>query len=269
MFEIKANQIVNNSRLSGTSLVYQRIIHDPLTVVEPGQIFTQSEIDKDKYLITAYYHKASEIRVVTPNLLIGDIRDSEGSSYAKPEPDKDLSLYAYQHIMEQGRTLLFIEPGSKYGILKPVNDKKFLDFGLARNIPFGLTNFIQPKPNLMNITQPFTYNKPIIIVEGLRDCLDLQTVYPYVLAMRTAGIPSFTKEIIKTLTTNLILAFDDDESGDKAFTQISRSLSGFSIKKLSHSKYKDAGYLSELYHNKFEYEFLRSFYLMSISSLIG
>lgn len=236
--------------LIDTIRVYQKLIESEDTLIKPSEILSLEEINKDPYLKTGFYFKEDRIRLVTPQFLISTSR-TIGSITVN-----DMSEYAVGLIQEQGRALILMDSPHNL-VIKPLSEKRFLSTGDLRSIPFGLYNFSNPRQNALNITESYSSNLPILVVEGLRDCLNLQTIYPYTIATQTAGLSSTSIEVLRTLTHNLILGFDNDESGQKA-TRRAQKL-GFNSSVLSYGQYKDAGTLSELYlQDSFNYEFFRS-----------
>lgn len=249
-------------------LLISKVLTDPLSEIKPSQILTMSEIVNDPYLITAYYNHNPYVRLVTTVHLINEVIN--GVEFPKVKRSVDIPDYAFDMIVEQGRALLFLEPGSGYGILKQFDSKRFLTFGKQRSVPFGLSNFVKPIPNELNITERFTYGKPILIVEGLRDCLDAQTIYPYTLAMQTSSIPLLVKEVLHTLTDTIILGLDNDEAGQKGVRNLLYKKE-FNYKTLTYpDNYKDIGTLSQLYYkDKFSYDYFKSFLATQISVIYG
>lgn len=63
----------------------------------------------------------------------------------------------------------------------------------------------------------FKYNTPIILTEGTKDCIMLQSIYPFSLACLTSGLNGLDDlEAIRRLTNKVILAYDNDKSGIKS-----------------------------------------------------
>ena len=239
-------------------LLISKVLADPNTEIKPSPLLTLQEINKDPYLVSAYYNHNPYVRLVTTAHLINE--NINGVQFPKVKRMEDIPDYAFDMIVEQGRALIFLEPGSGYAILKQFDTKRFLTFGKQRSVPFGLSNFTRPIPNELNITQPFTYGKPILIVEGLRDCLDAQTIYPYTLAMQTSSIPSLVKEVLHTLTDTIILALDNDDAGQKGIKNL-KYKKEFNYLTLNYpDNYKDIGTLSQLYYkDPFSYNYYKSF----------
>lgn len=62
----------------------------------------------------------------------------------------------------------------------------------------------------------FPLNKPIILCEGSKDAMCLQSIYPYSLSLNTSNITSVNMEILKSLTNKLVLCYDNDDTGIKS-----------------------------------------------------
>lgn len=88
-------------------------------------------------------------------------------------------------------------------ILKEVDKKNYYgvkesDFSLI----YGFHNFVD-----------YEKGKAIIIVEGFRDCLFFEYIYPYVLGFLGSGVSSEAYELIENMNDNYCIAFDRDEAG--------------------------------------------------------
>lgn len=58
-------------------------------------------------------------------------------------------------------------------------------------------------------------NMPILLVEGVKDCLIIQKhIYPYCLAILTANMSENEYIILKNITNKIILAYDNDDAGN-------------------------------------------------------
>jgi hypothetical protein len=237
-------------------LLIDKVLADPLSQAQPSSILTTNEIMQDPYLVSAYYHKSPYIRLVTPQHLIGTT--IAGKNFPKVKREVDIPDYVYDHIVETGRALIFVEPFSEYAVIKQFNEKRFLTFGAKRAIPFGLSNFIQPRYNLLNISTPFTFGTPILIVEGLRDLCDAQYVYPFTVCTQTDTIPTLTQQVLHTLTDTIILGLDNDKPGSMGTAKLLR-YHQFNYRVLQYPpSIKDVGTLSQLY---FKDTFLYRYYL--------
>lgn len=101
--------------------------------------------------------------------------------------------------------------------------------------------------------------KPIIICEGLKDCIILKKFYPYVLAMNTNRM-GFNSKILRNITDKLLLIYDNDSAGIKSMEadKISLSSQGFyvdcvktnyGLKDISEYYLKDKQYLKVILKN--------------------
>lgn len=127
------------------------------------------------------------------------------------------------------------EPHKVWGYtLRGYHSKKYVEFKIP-NVPatlFGLYDF-----------KNFNFNKDyIILTEGIKDALVIKTLYPYTLALNTAGLTSNTLNLIKSLTNKIILIYDNDKAGRLAIKRDLISLKKEHIKAHSISLYyKDPG----------------------------
>ena len=88
------------------------------------------------------------------------------------------------------------------------------------NIPtmFGFHNF-----------NGFQHNMPIALVEGEKDAIALQTIYPYTLAMGRNILGNNIK-YLKYLTKNFIIIPDNDEAGLKGYENIKKDMDKYGLK---------------------------------------
>jgi len=78
-----------------------------------------------------------------------------------------------------------------------------------------------------------TYNKhikskPIVICEGIKDCILLKRIYPYVLANNGSSI-RFNSHILSNITNKIVLLYDNDETGKDSTIKDSRILKDLNI----------------------------------------
>lgn len=108
---------------------------------------------------------------------------------------------------------------------RSLSNKRFLTVGTTP-VPVGFSDFL---PN-------FNYNTPVIIVEGEKDMQALKEVYPYTLAMATNNVNQRTFELLRSITTNLIIGFDNDNPGNQGYQSLLKknrfTKSNLSIKRL-------------------------------------
>lgn len=103
---------------------------------------------------------------------------------------------------------------------KPKVMKVKAPFGNGINIPFmfGFHNF-----------KSFQYGMPIILVEGEKDAIALQTIYPYTLAMGRNTLGNNIK-YLKYLTNDFIIIPDNDEAGLGGYEKIKRDMDKYGLK---------------------------------------
>lgn len=58
----------------------------------------------------------------------------------------------------------------------------------------------------------FEHSKPIIVCEGLKDCITLKKIYPYVLSNNTSHM-GMNLQVLSNLTNKFILIYDNDKAG--------------------------------------------------------
>ena len=56
------------------------------------------------------------------------------------------------------------------------------------------------------------FSKPIIVCEGLKDCITLKKIYPYVLSNNTSHM-GMNLQVLSNLTNKFILIYDNDKAG--------------------------------------------------------
>lgn len=64
---------------------------------------------------------------------------------------------------------------------------------------------------------------PIVICEGLKDCIALKKIYPYVLANNTSSM-GINLQVLSNLTNKFILVYDNDEAGQEGMKRDIRNL---------------------------------------------
>ena len=65
--------------------------------------------------------------------------------------------------------------------------------------------------------------KPIVVCEGLKDCITLKKIYPYVLSNNTSHM-GINLQVLSNLTNKFILIYDNDKAGkDGTLEDISRA----------------------------------------------
>jgi len=121
-------------------------------------------------------------------------------------------------------------------VARAVHDKQFQTLIALLSYPFGMGTM---SPNRI-------YLDPVVVCEGVGDMYALRRVYPNVVATLTAGLTVVQIEMLRMLTNCVILAYDADESGQKAFYRDQKRLkdmdSSISVNLLKHPEgVKDPG----------------------------
>ena len=127
--------------------------------------------------------------------------------------------------------------------------------------------------NLGNLPKDFKYGTPILITEGNIDSDVGKSIYPYCIATMTNSLSTNQLQLLSGLTNKVILAFDNDEAGEKGYRNVSNKLKSFqiSVKKFRHSSnLKDFGDLIDLkMKDEEEYNFIYQSYKIQIENLVG
>lgn len=221
-----------------------------------GRPLEQSDI-VDKYTYLGYCHHLDNYRMFSLDSL---------AKFPQVISGHDIPKYLFDLIAEDEVLGIanIIAGQAIYIIFRSLKEKKFFTFGIKRPMLYGLSHF-----------HNFQYGDPIVIVEGLKDADAFSAIYPYTVAMQTAGIGLMQREILCSLTSNLILCFDNpdmDEAGAKATRRISKYYTDFDIKVLLHPQgVKDTGTLLDLeYEGKFfDKDFLSQYYYSQLVSIVG
>lgn len=142
-----------------------------------------------------------------------------------------LPSYLIEQIKEEPMVAIseeFIVNNQPYNFrlkFRSLSNKRFLTVGTTP-VPIGFSDFLPT----------FTYNTPIILVEGEKDMQALKEVYPYTLAMATNNVSQKTFELLRSLTSNLIVGFDNDPPGNNGYNSLIKknryTKSNLSIKRL-------------------------------------
>lgn len=227
-----------------------------------------SSINLSKLFNTGRYLTVSDIKdsysylgILNKNYKIYNINSLLSS---KIERGKDIPDYLFDFIAEEGEVLGIANLFNNqplYIIFKSLVSKTFLTVGDYRQIPYGIKDFIN-----------FRFGSPIILVEGIKDRDSLSSIYPYVLSVNTAGSSVFMREVLLTFTNNFILAYDNDESGNRANNYDRKVLvnKGCKVNILRHlPKIKDCGTLTDLRVKglSYDYEYLKEYYINNINIL--
>lgn len=108
--------------------------------------------------------------------------------------------------------------------------------------------------------------KPIIVCEGLKDCITLKKIYPYVLSNNTSHM-GINLQVLSNLTNKFILIYDNDEAGQEGtsadIAKVQKMKYDVIEIKVGHG-YKDITDCSENkeYFNQFKEHLLKSISLL-------
>ena len=164
------------------------------------------------------------------------------SSYMILQQVPDLPDFVAQHLSAVGDCILIpniIDNQVQSITFRSVNsDKRFLKFGEFSALFYGLGC----------LKEDFKYGTPIIITEGNLDCDYIKTIYPNALATLTSTLTTSQITILTHLTNKIILAFDNDEAGERGFYSSRKKLKDIAtVTKFEHDQnLKDFGDLLEL-----------------------
>lgn len=127
--------------------------------------------------------------------------------------------------------------------------------------------------NLGNLPKDFKYGMPLLITEGNIDCDVAKLFYPYCIATMTNSLSTNQIQLLLGLTNKVIIAYDNDEAGEKGYKNTYYKLRGFhfSVKKFIHnSNLKDFGDLIDLkMKDEDEYNYILQSYKVQIKNLLG
>ena len=141
-------------------------------------------------------------------------------------------------------------------------EKQFLKIGNVSQFLYGLGR----------LDQNYRYSDTLLLVEGNFDCDVIKQLYPNTLACLTNTLSTNQVEIVSGLTKKVILAYDNDEAGNKGFYISKKKLEalGVSVSRFTHnSKLKDFGDLYDLqFTDPNEYRFILSSYRLQLSNLV-
>ena len=185
---------------------------------------TLEESKINKYLFMGYYFKLNNYKIFTYNNMIHLI-----------DKGKEINPILLKLIKEEGRCLCvfnIIKNNCVQVFCRSLTERFF--FSLKENLffPYGIGMF----------QKDFKYGMPVVICEGIADRDLLAHCYPNVVAVANKRLNPFQLICVKSLTNNIILAYDSDKTGQASFYKDSEKLTkdGFSVKLLKHVE-KDAG----------------------------
>lgn len=254
LVEFKANRINFPTLLQGINMTMP---HDD-TIRLLNLIYSQGDTNtklgnKNKYLY--YMNKyTSDYKFISASKLLVNFSNSLPSyfiNYLKTSGD---SIMLPNKINDTVYTLTF---RNIYG------PKQFIKLGSNSFLFYGLGK----------LPQDFVYGIPIMLVEGNIDCDSAREIYPYTLATLTNAISLNQIQLLSFLTNKVIVAYDNDEAGNKGYWGVYNSLSklGFKVMRFRHSeRLKDFGDLLDYQMtNQEEYDYFKMIYQIQIENLIN
>lgn len=186
------------------------------------------------------------------------------SSYALLRSANTLPDFVVQHLNSVGDVVLIPHIINKKVMSLTFrsirSDKRFLKYGEFSSLMYGLGSF----------PLNFSYGTSVIISEGNIDSDFIRTIYPYSLASLTSSLTSNHVELLRNLTNHVILAFDNDEAGNRAFYSARKKLKGMKVSRFEHNVgMKDFGDLLELqFRNSPDFELIYNDYKSRINLLL-
>lgn len=230
--------------------------------MEPNDLFSigsyigERERLLSKHTLFDYEYGLKRFKTIN----IGQILSSDGYD------DGSLPSYLIKFVAEQGIVLMIPNMVNGYAVgvqLRSFKDRVFVTFGSGRFIPYGIGD----------LEEGFTYRRPVIVTEGPLDCECLRLFYKNVIAMSTAGMSGSQREVLDNLTFRVILAYDNDAAGDKAFERDAKFLREKDIicDRLRHPEgVKDPGSIADfMYEGKiWELGNLKDYYRNAIKVLV-
>lgn len=184
-----------------------------------------------------------DIRIIDRDKYIAEISTSEALKKLTRDSEMYSNRFVYIIPLQtiKGTIVGFILR-SVFGKNYATINKTFTDKNKKLPIMFGFYEDFRTFDN---------YNtcKPIIICEGLKDCITLKKIYPYVLSNNTSSM-GINLQVLSNLTDKFILIYDNDDAGNKGMdldVKRAQELHYFVVKISPKSCYKDC---ADCYENE-------------------
>lgn len=102
------------------------------------------------------------------------------------------------------------------GVMK----KKYMIFNVKKSFPivYGLHRF-----------SDFKLNTPIIVSEGIKDCIFISKYYRYTISVLTSSITDSIAQMLSKITDRVIIAFDNDSAGKSGVKKSRKTLSNYGM----------------------------------------
>lgn len=211
-------------------------------IFELGRPITQD--DSNKYVKFAFRYKLDNYRLISSGELL--IKGNQQGLHV-PQYMKEFINFHGEAVMIANK----INDKVVALVLRSIHTKKeFMKIGITKSIFYGLGD----------LSKDFTYGTPIVLVEGHldRDVFS-KLIYNNTLAVTTNKLSKSQIKVLTSLTDNVILMLDNDDSGQVGISHAIKELRKHNVKTtvLKHLYgMKDAGDLIELERiNKQNYMF--------------
>lgn len=219
-----------------------------------GRPLTEEDSKLNKYTYMGYTYKYPHYRMLDIGILVSN----------SIKRDEDLPSYLLDWIGERGEVLVIaniVNNKVPFVQLRALKEKQFSVYGSQTKIPYGLGY----------LSKDFKYGDPIFVCEGIADVDTFRGIYPNVIGTLTAGLSKTQYEVVKRLTNRVILAYDKDEAGAKAYYRDKKKFINDNIRVgyLRQFEYfKDIGDLSQQLFLNNKDEFDRALRYYSLQSQI-
>lgn len=116
--------------------------------------------------------------------------------------------------------------------------KNFISSVLYFSTPTFIKDKVKQLPAMFGFYKDFEdYDshrncKPIVVCEGIKDCIYIKQFYPYVLSNNTSNLGS-SIYLLRELTNKVILLYDNDKTGNKTTLSDTKRLNNLGIQTVS------------------------------------
>lgn len=218
----------------------------------------RTAVGLNKYTFWASRYKLPYYRLVTLGTLISMVNENKENT-----PLDHITRF----VDSEGRVLAIfnvIEGQVSQVVLRSLREHKFISLTSSHQYMYGVGMVSKDK----------VYSDPVVLTEGTIDRDVLITVYPYVFGCLTSGLSKLNTELMKYITNHVILAYDNDEVGQKAIRRDRWALqnAGLRVSVLNHmAGHKDPGDVAQALYEGRESEanLALSFYRVAINRLKG
>lgn len=187
-----------------------------------------------------------------------------GAAITMEQEGYEIPFKLREALKEEGKVLAvfnMIDGTCVQTTFRGISTKSFYTMKLGPSFPYGIGCF----------SNDFRYGDSIVVCEGMADRDTLAYCYPNVIAVGNKRLNPFQLEIVKAMTNHVILAYDNDKTGQASYYKDKAKLFSHGIQTdlLLHSG-KDAGEVAELAlqgkKSEFDYQIAR--YKTSLNLLV-